>query len=833
MAVALMAQSNAGTATLTGTVLDPDGKALPHAALVVKNDAGVSKTATAGDDGRFSIEGLPAGTYTVEASAQGFGVANISGVQLASGGSQDISIALQVASLSQTVNVEAVVSMAVQTAPAGNTLEATSAKTEISGAFIRNFETPVADYGEVVNYSPGTFTLSPNGVGLGQGKTYFRGLSDGLYNVTFDGIPFTDTNSVSHHTWANFPAQWLGGTDFDRSPGQASTVGQSTFGGSINLLSQDLQSSQDIRASVSYGSWNTRLYRMNYDSGLFGPGNRNSLWLDVHQMDSDGYQTFNYQNRDAGSAKYQYRVSPRTSITLFSGVVDLSNNTPGTTSPTRAQIALYGNNYLLSNDPGTPTAPNAYYYGYNSYHIQTDFEYIGFNTDLGSGWRFDTKAYTYRYWNDEPFTNAPASVSTSAPSGVDKLNGYRQAGDYANLSHEDKWGILTAGAWYNWAYTDRFQNPMNPITHVDTPLPNFHEHFITQSFQPFIQYQWRATQKLSIMVGVKDSEHNLALNQYQDNGSTVGCLGGAASTDPVSGAPICIGGAAFTSHTYSWNNWLPTGTARYQVNRYWSTYAQFAEGSEAPPTNVFDVANGTVTTPAKATLAKTYQTGSVIKRNRWTLDADFYYIHYQNAYASYTDLATNEAVFTATGPSNTKGLEGESNIVIGHGFNLYLNASKGAARYQTGPNYPNGGEWVQNAPSDVESLALFYQHKNFDVGFLHKRVGTMYNDNGSLAYKNASGISLKFPVNQAIQINPFDLTNFFFNYTMKNEGWLRGSKIGFAANNLFNNQNITGISAATKATATVPFAPSPNDVITTLPGRSVMVTLTVGWAPRK
>ena len=76
---------------------------------------------------------------------------------------------------------------------------------------------------------------------------------------------------------------------------------------------------------------------------------------------------------------------------------------------------------------------------------------------------------------------------------MDKLNGYRQAGDYANVSHDDKWGTFTFGGWYNWAYTDRYQSPMNILTGVITPLPNFHEHFITQTFQPFAQYRWKAT----------------------------------------------------------------------------------------------------------------------------------------------------------------------------------------------------------------------------------------------------------------------------------------------------------------------------------------------------
>ncbi len=132
-----------------------------------------------------------------------------------------------------------------------------------------------------------------------------------------------------------------------------------------------------------------------------------------------------------------------------------------------------------------------------------------------------------------------------------------------------------------------------------------------------------------------------------------------------------------------------------------------------------------------------------------------------------------------------------------------------------------------------DHMVCFYQHKNWDVGILQKRVGTMYNDNGSLTY-NINGAPLAFPVDQAVTINPFDLTNFFANYTIKNEGWLRGSKIGFAAaNNLFDNHNIVGISPATKPTLSAPFVPNAGDIINLLPGRSVMVTLTVGYAPAK
>ena len=826
---------------IAGAVLDQAGKAIQAATITVKSDSQtVSGTAPSGADGHFSIAGLAPGTYTVETTAPGFARNVRTDVPVSASGSEDISITLFVDSISQSVTVQESVSLAADLAPLGNTLDATSARTEITSTFIRNFIAPTADFAEVVNLAPGTFSLNPNGIGLGQGKTFFRGFQDGQYTITFDGIPFQDTNTPTHHSWASFPSQWISSTDFDRSPGQASDFGPTNFGGSINLKSPELQADPDIRGSFSYGSFNTRIYSLDFDSGVFGPGKKDAVLFNVNQMTSDGYQTFNKQQRDAGYGKFQHRFSDKTSLSLYGGVVDIWNNTPNTTNPTRAQVAQFGDNYLLDNTPLlTNGAPDPYYYGYDTYHVQTDFEYADFNSDLGGGWRFDTKAYTTRYWNKQFYQNgSTVSLTSAKPSGVDKLNGYRHAGDTAILSWESKWGVFRTGAWYDWAYTDRYQVASNILTHQDTPLPNFHEHFITQTFQPFAEFEWRATQKLVITAGIKAADYQMALDQFQDNGSKndVGCLGGVLSTDPVAGpvfgAPICVGGAAFTHHRINYNNWLPTITARYRIWKTWSAYAQFAEGSIIPPSAVFDVTGGNVLSPPKPTLAKTYQTGSVIKFNRWTLDLDAYYVHFQNAYDSYTDPGTLESVFVATGPTNTKGIEAESNVALGHGFSIYGNISFGSAKYQGGPNYPNGGEWVANTPKNIEAMSLLWQHRSWDVGFIAKRVGTYYNDNGTLSY-TINGIKVPYPVDQAITISPFDLENFFVNYTIKNASRFRGTKIQFAANNIANHHSLVGVTPAAAATATTPFAPNGGDLLNLLPARSFSITVTGGWAPKR
>jgi iron complex outermembrane receptor protein len=266
------------SATITGTVLDPKGSVVSGASVAVTSEASTQarKTTTDGQ-GHFSVTGLPAGKYTVQVMAPGFASAARTGLQLAPGQSQDLSLSLTIGNVSEQVNVEANASnsLAAQHAPLDALLSATSARTEISSTYIQNYTSPIADFGELTQMVPGTFTQSQNGVGLGQSTTTFRGFPDGNFDIDFDGVPFFDTNTPSHHSWAFFPSQWIGGIDFDRSPGSASTIGPTPFGGSIHLLSKDLFTNQNIRGGVSYGSFNTFLFDGQYNSGNFGGNSKN------------------------------------------------------------------------------------------------------------------------------------------------------------------------------------------------------------------------------------------------------------------------------------------------------------------------------------------------------------------------------------------------------------------------------------------------------------------------------------------------------------------------------------------------------------------------------
>ncbi len=694
LAGAAGAQGASGAGTIAGAVLDPEGKVIVDAALVVRNEAtGEIRTAVTDAAGRFSVRDLPAGAYTVEVAAPGFSIVRRQAVVVTSGSLEEVSIRLTLANVTEEVTVSAALPAAAVAAPSQASLTARSAQSLISNEYIRNYTAPISEYSQVLQMAPGTFSVSANGPGLSDTKTFFRGFKDGQYSMTFDGIPFHDTNDPTHHSWVFFPAQTIGSTVFDRSPGSASTVGPSTYGGSVNFLSRSVSAQQYVNGSISYGSFNTRLFDVEFDSGRFGGDGKSRLMLDAHDMRSDGYQTYNYQRRESVSAKYIYDASPTTTLTAFTSVVDLHSNTPNQKGATRAQIQQFGDNFLMSGDPSSPL-----YYKFNFYHVPTNFEYFGVRTAFGNGWSIDDKAYTMRYHNKQNYNGLTSITPTSA---TDKLNAYWKVGNIIPVSYVSSLGVFRTGLWSEYASTDRYQTPADPRTWIDAPLPNFHEQFGTTTLQPYAEYELQVGSSLRITPGLKYAYYKQDFTQFADNGKTIGSLNGAP----------------FVKHAANYDSWLPSIDAHYLLQSYWSVYGQYGRGQNIPPTSVFDVKNAQVGTLPKPVLTDTFQVGSVWKSRRATLDVDAYHIKFQNDYSSTFDTITGDTIYFLNGESITKGVEAESTILVGGGFSVYLNATAGTAKYS------DSSLWVQNAPSNTETVGVSYNYGSWNVGFFNKRVG--------------------------------------------------------------------------------------------------------------
>src|SRR5579875_1064814 len=100
--------AQAQTATITGTITDPSGAALPGAKIVAtETSTNVSHSTVTNAQGEYSIPDLPVGTYNVQASQSGFQTTIQKGVILTVGATVLVNLSLPVGEVSQTVSVEA------------------------------------------------------------------------------------------------------------------------------------------------------------------------------------------------------------------------------------------------------------------------------------------------------------------------------------------------------------------------------------------------------------------------------------------------------------------------------------------------------------------------------------------------------------------------------------------------------------------------------------------------------------------------------------------------------------------------------------------------------
>lgn len=107
-------------ATLTGHVSDAGGAVISGAVVTIKNVATGAERITQSDaEGRYQITSLQPGPYSVKVEMSGFTAKNLTGITLNVGDVQQLEIALDVGSVSDTISVQAAESL-VQTQTSSN-----------------------------------------------------------------------------------------------------------------------------------------------------------------------------------------------------------------------------------------------------------------------------------------------------------------------------------------------------------------------------------------------------------------------------------------------------------------------------------------------------------------------------------------------------------------------------------------------------------------------------------------------------------------------------------------------------------------------------------------
>jgi len=139
----------------------------------------------------------------------------------------------------------------------------------------------------LLNFLPSVVTTSDAGAGIGYTGIRVRGVSPQSTNITINGIPFNDPESMGTF-WVNLPdfTSSIQSLQLQRGIG-TSTNGSGAFGASINILTDNISQTPYAEISSSFGSFNTRKNTIKFSTGkindVFEFSGRFS------KIDSDGY----------------------------------------------------------------------------------------------------------------------------------------------------------------------------------------------------------------------------------------------------------------------------------------------------------------------------------------------------------------------------------------------------------------------------------------------------------------------------------------------------------------------------------------------------------------
>ena len=139
----------------------------------------------------------------------------------------------------------------------------------------------------LLNYLPSVVTTSDAGAGIGYTGIRVRGVSPLSTNVTINGIPFTDAESLGAF-WVNMPdfTSSVESLQLQRGVG-TSTNGSGAFGASVNILTDASSYTPTAEVSNSFGSYNTRKHSVKFSTGKINDVFELSGRLST--INSDGY----------------------------------------------------------------------------------------------------------------------------------------------------------------------------------------------------------------------------------------------------------------------------------------------------------------------------------------------------------------------------------------------------------------------------------------------------------------------------------------------------------------------------------------------------------------
>ncbi len=617
----------------------------------------------------------------------------------------------------------------------------------------------------LMNYMPSVVTTSDAGAGIGYTGIRVRGVSTQSTNITINGIPYNDQESLGTF-WVNLPdfSSSVENLQLQRGVG-TSTNGSGAFGASINVLTDAVSDDAFGEISNSFGSFNTRKHTLKYSTGLLN--NHIEIAGRLSQIKSDGYV-----DRAAADLKsYFLQAAYVDDNTLIKAVIFGGHeNTYLAWNGIEDLTVLKENRTFNPSGMYADADGNIQFYDNEVDNYKQDHYQLHWNERISNNWSTNIglnytkgRGYYEQYKEEERFSDYGLTEIIIDNTVIDETDLIRRKwldNDFyvanASVNYKDDNLNITTGGSYSYYDGDHFGEVIwaQFVGEDNIRQRYYNGNGIKTDLSFFSKATYKLNDKFSLF-----GDLQLRVLNYKTTG---------LNSDRAS---------LIIDKQYSFFN--PKAGLTYLINQDQNLYFSYARANREPNKDDFE-ANANV----KPERLNDFELGWRYSNENIKINSNFYYMHYNEQLVLTGALDdVGSPIRANSGKSYRLGLELDAQFQFGSQFSIQPAIAFSANKnidYKT----PFDGELVNLgktnisfSPEIVASNAFVYQPiNNLQLSFLSKYVGEQYMSNSDA---------------ERSKLAAYFVSDFNLFYEIKPKSIFKSIVISALVNNIFNKKYVS------------------------------------------
>jgi len=569
----------------------------------------------------------------------------------------------------------------------------------------------------LLNFLPSVVTTSDAGAGVGYTGIRVRGVSPQSTNITINGIPYNDAESLGTF-WVNLGdfSSSVESLQLQRGVG-TSTNGSGAFGASINILTDAISENSSAEISNSIGSFNTRRHNLKFSTGKLNESFEISGRLS--QIKSDGYIDRAESNLKSYFLQGAYAKNNTLIKALVFGGHEITYQAwNGIDAETLENDRTFNPSGMYTDSDG-----NIEFYDNEVDNYKQDHYQLHWNERINNNWSTNVGLnYTYgrgyfeQYKEDEDFADYNLEDITIGGETINTTDLIRRRwldNDFyvlnASANHKKENLNLTFGGSYSSYDGDHFGEIIWAQYASDSEIRDryYDGNGKKSDFSLFSKATYRLNDNISLYADLQ-----LRKVGYKTSGLT---------SDRIN---------LRVDETFNFFN--PKAGITYKLNNKNSLYFSYARANREPSRSDFE-SNPDI----KSEQLNDFELGWRHTSNKFRINANTYYMLYNEQLVltgAIDDVGT--PIRANSGDSYRLGVEVDAAIQLSNKFALQPNftISSNKSKNTFSPidgNLVNLGKTnISFSPEFVAANAIVFQPKeNFQISFLSKYVGEQFMGN--------------------------------------------------------------------------------------------------------